>query len=160
MKGSFRSILTALLVVALGVLLTSASASDKDSSDKDKNAKTADLSAVTFTKDIAPILYSKCAECHRPGEAAPFSVLSYKEVRPWARSIKDKVVSHEMPPWHADPHFGQWSNDRRLSNDQYKKGDLGTLAYVSCLHSVVMTTFPRGCPSIRYLTASATSANG
>jgi hypothetical protein len=121
MKGSFRSILTALLVVALGVLLTSASASDKDSSDKDKNAKTADLSAVTFTKDIAPILYSKCAECHRPGEAAPFSVLSYKEVRPWARSIKDKVVSHEMPPWHADPHFGQWSNDRRLSNDQIQK---------------------------------------
>jgi len=119
MKSSFRVILAATSIVASCVLL--AGAGDKDSSDKDKSAKTADLAAVTFTKDVAPILYSKCAECHRPGEAAPFSVLSYKDVRPWARSIKDKVVSHEMPPWHADPHIGQWSNDRRLSQDQIQK---------------------------------------
>src|SRR5262249_58137162 len=52
---------------------------------------------------------------------APFSVLAYKDVRPWARSIKDKVASHEMPPWHADPHIGQRSNDRRLSTDQIQK---------------------------------------
>ena len=71
--------------------------------------------AVTFTKDIASIFFKSCAECHRPGEAAPFSVLSYKDVRPWAKSIKEKVVSREMPPWHADPHFGQWANDPRLT---------------------------------------------
>src|SRR5690349_6998161 len=73
---------------------------------------------VTFNKDIAPIFNAKCAECHHPGEAAPFSTLTYKEVRPWAKSIKEKVVSREMPPWHADPHFGEWANDRRLTAQQ------------------------------------------
>lgn len=70
---------------------------------------------ITFTKNIAPIFFKSCAECHRPGEAAPFSVLSYKDVRPWAKSIKEKVLSREMPPWHADPHVGQWANEPRLS---------------------------------------------
>jgi mono/diheme cytochrome c family protein len=69
---------------------------------------------VTFSKDVAPIFFKNCAECHRPGESAPFSVLSYKDVRPWAKSIREKVVNREMPPWHADPHIGEWANDRRL----------------------------------------------
>ena len=70
---------------------------------------------ITFTKDIAPLFNKHCAECHRPGEAAPFSTLAYKDVRPWAKSIKEKVANRVMPPWHADPHVGQWSNDRRLA---------------------------------------------
>jgi mono/diheme cytochrome c family protein len=70
---------------------------------------------VTFSKDVAPIFNKACAECHRPGEAAPFSTLTYKDSRPWAKSIREKVVTREMPPWHADPHVGQWANDRRLS---------------------------------------------
>src|SRR5262244_1469271 len=70
---------------------------------------------VTFSKDIAPIFYKNCAECHRPGESAPFSVLSYKDARPWAKSIKEKVVNHTMPPWHADPHYGQFTNNRKLT---------------------------------------------
>lgn len=70
---------------------------------------------VTFSKEVAPILFKSCAECHRPGEAAPFSVLSYKDVRPWSKSIREKVVSREMPPWHANPKVGVFSNDRRLS---------------------------------------------
>jgi hypothetical protein len=53
----------------------------------------------TYNKDVAPILYSKCAQCHRPGEIAPMSLLSYKAARPWARAIKAKVVAREMPPW-------------------------------------------------------------
>jgi mono/diheme cytochrome c family protein len=69
---------------------------------------------VTFTKDVAPIFFKKCAECHRAGEIAPFSALSYKDVRPWAKSIREKVASREMPPWHADPNHGEWLNDRRL----------------------------------------------
>jgi mono/diheme cytochrome c family protein len=73
---------------------------------------------VTFTKDVAPIFFKSCAECHRPGEAAPFSVLSYKDVRPWAKSIREKVVNREMPPWHADPHVGEWANDRRLKQQE------------------------------------------
>jgi hypothetical protein len=71
--------------------------------------------AVTFNKDVAPILFKNCAECHRPGEAAPMSLLSYKDARPWARSIREKVFSREMPPWHADSHVGQFSNDPRLT---------------------------------------------
>jgi mono/diheme cytochrome c family protein len=73
---------------------------------------------VTFNKEVAPIFYGNCAECHRPGESAPFSVLSYRDVRPWAKSIKEKVVNRQMPPWHADPHVGQWANDPRLSQAQ------------------------------------------
>jgi mono/diheme cytochrome c family protein len=76
---------------------------------------------VTFNKDVAPIFFKNCAECHRPGEAAPFTTLSYKDVRPWAKSIREKVVKREMPPWHADPHVGQWSNDRRLSQSDIDK---------------------------------------
>ncbi|HEX4951292.1 MAG TPA: DUF3471 domain-containing protein [Blastocatellia bacterium] len=73
---------------------------------------------VTFSKDVAPILNAKCAECHRPGDSAPFSTLTYKDVRPWAKSIKEKVVNRTMPPWHADPHYGQFKNDRSLSQKE------------------------------------------
>ena len=73
---------------------------------------------VTFAKDVAPILYEKCAECHRPGEIASMSLLTYKDARPWARSIKDKVANRVMPPWLADPAYGHFSNDRRLSQKQ------------------------------------------
>jgi hypothetical protein len=73
---------------------------------------------VTFTKDVAPIFFKSCAECHRPGEIAPFSLMSYKDARPWAKSIREKVVSREMPPWHADPSHGEWLNDRRLSQSE------------------------------------------
>jgi hypothetical protein len=72
-------------------------------------------SAVTFTKDVAPIMFKHCAECHRPGENAPMSLLSYKDARPWARAIKEKVVSREMPPWLADPKHNHFADDRRLS---------------------------------------------
>src|SRR5262245_41308047 len=73
------------------------------------------VSTVTFNKDVAPIFFKSCAECHRPGEAAPFSVLSYKDARPWAKSIREKVANRAMPPWHADPHVGAWANDPRLT---------------------------------------------
>lgn len=70
---------------------------------------------VTFSKDVAPIIQKRCQNCHRPGEVAPMSFMSYKEVRPWARSIREKVVRGEMPPWFADPQYGTFSNDHRLS---------------------------------------------
>ena len=73
---------------------------------------------VTFAKDIAPILHSSCISCHRPGEVAPMSLRSYDEVRPWARSIKQKVQSREMPPWFADPAHGTFKNDARLTDKQ------------------------------------------
>ena len=71
--------------------------------------------SVTFNKDVAPIVFKNCAGCHRPGEVAPMSLLSYKDARPWARSIREKVATEQMPPWLADPHYGEFANDRRLS---------------------------------------------
>jgi hypothetical protein len=74
--------------------------------------------AVTFTKDVAPILYASCVNCHRTGEVAPMSLMSYEEVRPWAKSIQRKVASREMPPWGANSEFGTFKDDRSLSKDQ------------------------------------------
>jgi hypothetical protein len=78
-------------------------------------------SKPSFGKDIAPILYAKCAMCHRPGEVAPMSLMSYNEVRPWARAIKEKVVRRQMPPWNAEGEPGKWRNDRRLSQADIDK---------------------------------------
>jgi mono/diheme cytochrome c family protein len=72
--------------------------------------------APTFSKEIAPILYKNCANCHRPGEIAPMSLLTYEQARPWAKSIREKVLSGRMPPWHATESHGTFANDRRLSD--------------------------------------------
>ena len=72
--------------------------------------------APTFSKDIAPIVYKNCTTCHRPGEIAPMSLLTYKDARPWAKSIREEVSIGAMPPWHADPAHGEFANDRRLSD--------------------------------------------
>jgi hypothetical protein len=77
---------------------------------------------VTFHKNVEPILQANCQGCHRPGETAPMSLLSYNEARPWAKAIRAAVVQKKMPPWFADPHYGKFSNDRRLS-----QGDIDTL---------------------------------
>ena len=69
-----------------------------------------------FSKDVAPVLYKNCASCHRPGEIAPMSLLSYEEVRPWAKSIREKVSLGQMPPWHSTDPRGTFSNDRRLAD--------------------------------------------
>jgi hypothetical protein len=71
--------------------------------------------APTFSRDVAPILYKHCTTCHRPGEAAPMSLLTFEEARPWARAIRDRVQNGTMPPWHADPAHGKFVNDRRLT---------------------------------------------
>jgi hypothetical protein len=73
---------------------------------------------VTFTKDVAPILYKNCVSCHRDGEMAPMSLMTYKDARPWAKSIRRHVVERVMPPWHADPSHGIFSNARRLSTSE------------------------------------------
>ena len=70
--------------------------------------------APTFNKQVAPILYKNCVNCHRPGEIAPMSLLTYADARPWAKSIANRVSRGLMPPWHADPAHGEFLNDRRL----------------------------------------------
>ena len=74
--------------------------------------------APTFAKDIAPIIYEHCASCHRAGEIAPMQLLTYEEVRPWAASIREKVATGAMPPWHSAAPRGQFSNDRRLTDSE------------------------------------------
>jgi len=74
--------------------------------------------APTFTRDVAPILYAKCVSCHRAGEVAPMSLITYSEVRPWAKAIRGKVQSREMPPWGADPKFGRFRNDVSLTQKE------------------------------------------
>ena len=77
-----------------------------------------DSQSVTYTKDVAPIINKRCIECHRAGEAAPMTFTSYKEVRPWAKAILQATASRKMPPWLADPHYGKFSNDRRMSDKE------------------------------------------
>jgi hypothetical protein len=73
---------------------------------------------VTFAKDIAPILHRSCATCHHPGDIAPMSLITYNDVRPWARAVKDRVARRQMPPWFLDRHIGiqQYKNDPSLSD--------------------------------------------
>src|ERR1700730_5625074 len=72
----------------------------------------------TFAKDVAPILYRNCTNCHRPGEVAPMSLLTFNDARPWAKSIATQVAKGAMPPWHADPAHGEFLNDRRLTESE------------------------------------------
>ena len=75
---------------------------------------------VTFTKDVAPILQERCQTCHRPDTFAPMSLLTYEEARPWAKSIKAKILAHEMPPWYIDKNVGvkRFKNDVSLTDQE------------------------------------------
>ena len=76
----------------------------------------------SFHKEVLPILQKNCQSCHRPGQIAPMSFLTYESTRPWAKAIKVAVASKKMPPWFADPQYGHFANDRSL-----KQGDIDTL---------------------------------
>ena len=81
----------------------------------------ADASAagvVTFNRDVLPILQRNCKTCHRPGNIAPMSFLTYETTRPWAKAMKAAVVTRKMPPWFADPQYGHFANDRSLKQDE------------------------------------------
>src|SRR5262249_8914207 len=88
---------------------------------------------VTYAKDIAPILQRHCVACHRPNDIAPMSLMTYDEVLPFARMIRENVVQRKMPPWHADPAFGEFTNDTRLA-----EADIATIvAWVKAEQSEV-----------------------
>jgi hypothetical protein len=75
---------------------------------------------VTFTKDVAPILQDKCQDCHRKGSMAPMSLITYEETRPWAKDIRQRVITRNMPPWHIDKTVGiqKFQNDISLNDEQ------------------------------------------
>src|SRR6516165_3082062 len=83
-------------------------------------AATPSANPVTFTRDIAPIFQEKCEGCHRPGEMAPMPLVTYEQVRPWAKAIKQRTATRQMPPWHVDPNVGiqKFQNDMSLSPAQ------------------------------------------
>src|SRR5579863_1206552 len=111
-----RSRLQVVSVLASGALLAVSGALMAGEPSK----ATASTKPVTFTKDIAPIFQEKCEACHRKDSMAPMSLVTYEETRPWARSIKERVVTHQMPPWHLDRTVGiqQFQNDRSLTDEQ------------------------------------------
>jgi hypothetical protein len=76
------------------------------------------MAAPTFNKDVLPILQKNCQTCHRPGEVAPMSLLTYTDARPWAKAIKAATATRVMPPWFADPKVGHFSNERRLTDQE------------------------------------------
>src|SRR5213594_887450 len=75
---------------------------------------------ITFAKDVAPILQEKCQECHHAGSMAPMSLVTYEEARPWAKAIRERVITRQMPPWHIDPTVGvqKFKNDMSLTQAQ------------------------------------------
>ncbi len=81
-------------------------------------AAAANAAAPTFNKDIAPILYHNCATCHRPGEVAPFSLLTYSDAARKAGLLATVTEKRVMPPWKAEPGYGSFANERRLSEQQ------------------------------------------
>ena len=81
-------------------------------------ASAADLPSATFHKDVEPILQQHCQSCHRPGQVAPMSFLTYQNVRPWAKAMKAAVASRKMPPWFADSRYGPYLNDRSLKQSE------------------------------------------
>src|SRR5262245_54071004 len=83
-------------------------------------ASTASLEGVSFNKDVLPILQKNCQVCHRPGEAAPMSFLTYETTRPWAKAMKQAVLSKQMPPWFADPRYGDFRNQPTLTDSEIK----------------------------------------
>src|SRR6185436_6185850 len=94
----------------LGIVLLSISTSARSVSSQPRE--------MTFSRDVAPIFYERCATCHRPDDIAPFSVLHYEDVAPFKDAIRQKVAAREMPPWHADPRYGDFANVARLSQPE------------------------------------------
>ncbi len=97
--------LTATTVVVMGLSLPAATPSP-------------DVDTPTFNEHVGQLLFDNCVSCHRPNQIAPMSLLSYQDARKWARAIKAKVVAREMPPWFADPAYGEFVNDMSLSDDE------------------------------------------
>src|SRR5579862_6971815 len=111
-----RSMGACVLVISLVVILSGLAMAGEPAS----TVAGAANKPVTFSKDIVPIFQEKCQDCHRKDSMAPMSLVTYEETRPWARSIKERVVTHQMPPWHLDKTVGvqHFQNDRSLSDQQ------------------------------------------
>ena len=103
--------------------------------------------APTYARDVAPILFQHCVECHHANDIAPMPLTTYAEVKPWAAAIREAVLLKTMPPWKADPHIGKWSNDPSLTDIQ-----------IATIKAWVEAGKPEGDP--RYLPPTPVFADG
>jgi hypothetical protein len=110
-----KGFLIAGLVVSAGCAFIATAAEISNKTDAVATSR-----PVTFTKDVAPILQQRCQECHRVGSMAPMSLVTYEETRPWAKAIRQRVITRQMPPWHIDKAVGvqKFKNDISLTDDQ------------------------------------------
>src|SRR5690606_34034200 len=83
-------------------------------------AKRSAHAQISYEKTIVPLLEEKCVACHREGGIGPWAMTSYEMVKGFAPMIREVVRTKRMPPWHVDPHYGQWANDRGLTVDEAK----------------------------------------
>ena len=102
-----RSCLLALVAGVIAIFGNSAAIADD-----------AQPSGVTFSKEVSRIFQKRCEQCHRPGDLAPMSLMTFKDARPWAKSIKKSVAARTMPPWHADAQYGKWTNDISMTDQE------------------------------------------
>jgi hypothetical protein len=114
----FGAMVSGVCVMAVGVGMMAFSSSTARA--QGTVPATVPAAAPTFNADVAPILYKNCVTCHRPGEVAPMSLLSYKVARPWARAMKTKVLAGDMPPWGADPRYGKFRNAPTITAAEIK----------------------------------------
>src|SRR5579863_3511789 len=110
---------------ALTLLLDGSGAVANEPSKPTDNNK----ASVTFAKDVSRILQDRCQTCHHAGTAAPFTLASFDDAVHWSDTIREVITANRMPPWHADPHYGKFSNDRRLSKVE-KQAIVGELAEI------------------------------
>jgi hypothetical protein len=106
---------TLSLALAAGLLIPTSTATTA--------AQTQAKANPTFTKDVLPILQRSCQKCHHANTAAPMSLMTYQEVRPWVRAIRQRVTARQMPPWHIDRTIGEYADDPSLS-----EGEIATVA--------------------------------
>jgi hypothetical protein len=107
MRSSQRLHLTFVILFSIGLFGMALAIRGNDTPSK---------AEITYSKDVAPILERNCVVCHRPNDIAPMSLMTYEEVLPFARMMRESVVQRKMPPWHADPAVGEFTNDARLTD--------------------------------------------
>jgi hypothetical protein len=111
--------MTALKLFVVPVLAVVVSVSPLHAQDAQQGGSAGDPDAsVTFTKDVLPILYRSCVQCHQPGTAAPMSLMTYEDAHRWTGRIAERVQSREMPPWHLDRSVGEYDPDPSLSDEE------------------------------------------
>src|SRR5881296_943736 len=106
------------MALGAGLLLSVGFAIYPDRSSSQAAGARTPNSPATFSKDVAAIFKKQCVTCHMPNGMAPMSLTTHNDARPWAKSIREAILDRKMPPWHADPRYGQFSNDRRLSKEE------------------------------------------